>query len=179
MPHGLLGHYAGFVSRLIALFIDGFVVTVIVSVTVWGIAVTQALLQLSAVAEQLNLQRFIIEPNPILVGVFGTIFFAVYLLFFWTTTGRTPGKAFMGLRVVTIDGKRLSLIRGVMRLLGYVIAALPLYIGFLWSLVDDRRQGLHDKLAGTCVIYTWAARPDERFLAHQLHLLAPPPKDDR
>jgi uncharacterized RDD family membrane protein YckC len=48
--------------------------------------------------------------------------------------------------------------------IGLVLAALPLYLGFLWSLVDNRRQGLHDKVAGTCVVYAWAARPDEAFL---------------
>jgi uncharacterized RDD family membrane protein YckC len=78
----------------------------------------------------------------------------------------------MGLRVVTINGKRLSLLRAILRLIGYLLSALPLYLGFLWTLVDDRRQGWHDKLAGTCVVYTWAARPDERFLAYQLRHLA-------
>jgi uncharacterized RDD family membrane protein YckC len=44
-------------------------------------------------------------------------------------------------------------------------------IGLLWIMVDDQRQGWHDKLAKTFVIYTWAARPDEQFLVDELHEL--------
>jgi uncharacterized RDD family membrane protein YckC len=40
---------------------------------------------------------------------------------------------------------------------------IPLFLGFFWILIDDRRQGWHDKIAGTCVVYTWHARPDETF----------------
>ena len=74
----------------------------------------------------------------------------------------------MGLRVVTVKGERVKPLRAVFRYLGYILAALPLFLGFAWILVDDRRQGWHDKLSGTYVIYTWAARPDERFLAEEI-----------
>ncbi len=180
MPHGLLGHYAGFTSRFIAFFIDVIVVTVTLSLMVWAFVITQSLLQLGPLVEALRLeaaipawlQQFLATSGPVLVGLFGSIIYIAYNLFFWSTTGRTPGKAFMGLRVVTINGKRLSLLRAILRLIGYLLSALPLYLGFLWTLIDDRRQGWHDKLAGTCVVYTWAARPDERFLAYQLRRLA-------
>jgi uncharacterized RDD family membrane protein YckC len=180
MPHGLLGHYAGFTSRFIAFFIDVIVVTVTLSLMVWAFVITQSLLQLGPLAEALRLeaaipawlQQFLATSGPVLVGLFGSIIYIAYNLFFWSTTGRTPGKAFMGLRVVTVNGKRLSLLRAILRLIGYLLSALPLYLGFLWTLIDDRRQGWHDKLAGTCVVYTWAARPDERFLAYQLRRMA-------
>jgi uncharacterized RDD family membrane protein YckC len=42
------------------------------------------------------------------------------------------------------------------------------FLGFLWIFVDRRRQGWHDKIANTYVIYTWAAKPDERFLAKRI-----------
>jgi uncharacterized RDD family membrane protein YckC len=42
------------------------------------------------------------------------------------------------------------------------------FLGFLWILIDNRRQGWHDKMAGTCVIYNWPARPDENFLRKRL-----------
>jgi uncharacterized RDD family membrane protein YckC len=53
-------------------------------------------------------------------------------------------------------------------LIGYLLGFVSLGFGFLWILVSDRRQGWHDLLAGTYVIYTWAARPDERFLAEEI-----------
>jgi uncharacterized RDD family membrane protein YckC len=70
----------------------------------------------------------------------------------------------LGLRVVTIEGRRLTVWRAILRFLGYMLAALPFFLGFAWILVDNRRQGWHDKIAGTYVAYIWAARPDERFL---------------
>ncbi|PIP08224.1 MAG: hypothetical protein COX51_04865, partial [Syntrophobacteraceae bacterium CG23_combo_of_CG06-09_8_20_14_all_50_8] len=39
-----------------------------------------------------------------------------------------------------------------LRWIGYFISALPLYIGFLWVAFDGKKQGWHDKLAGTVVI---------------------------
>jgi uncharacterized RDD family membrane protein YckC len=74
----------------------------------------------------------------------------------------------MGLRVVTIFGGRISVPRGLLRFAGYVLSVIPLFAGFLWVLADDCRQGWHDRIAGTVVIYTWSARPDETFLVEEL-----------
>jgi uncharacterized RDD family membrane protein YckC len=81
----------------------------------------------------------------------------------------TPGKAMFGVRVVTTKGKRVSVARSTLRYIGYFLSAIPLFMGFIWILVDDERQGWHDKLANTYVIYTWEARPDERFLLQEIH----------
>jgi hypothetical protein len=35
-----------------------------------------------------------------------------------------------------------------------------LFLGYLWILFDNRRQGFHDKLAGTYVVYSW---PEEEL----------------
>ena len=45
------------------------------------------------------------------------------------------------------------------RYLSYLISTLPLGIGFLWIAIDPQRQGWHDKLAGTSVVYRWHAKP--------------------
>jgi uncharacterized RDD family membrane protein YckC len=42
--------------------------------------------------------------------------------------------------------------RLVIRLLCYFVSALPFYLGFLWAAFDRRKQGWHDKIAGTVVI---------------------------
>jgi len=46
----------------------------------------------------------------------------------------------------------LSLRRSLLRFAALVLAALPLFAGFLPVLVEDRRRGLHDMLAGTVVV---------------------------
>jgi uncharacterized RDD family membrane protein YckC len=58
-----------------------------------------------------------------------------------------------------MDGERLRLWNVLRRHVGYVISGI-LFLGFLWILFDNRRQGWHDKLAGTIVVYSW---PEEEL----------------
>lgn len=180
MRQGLLGHYAGFVSRAIAILIDIVFISVSSSLVIWTIATAWSLLQLSAISRFFGLTpgTMLLDPG-VAGGIVVTSMFAMYNIFFWVTTGWTPGKAFMGLRVVTVDGKRLSLPRAIVRLVAYTMSTLPLFLGFFWAIIDNRRQGWHDKLAGTCVIYVWAARHEERFLASQLQQFAPPQQEHK
>ncbi len=50
------------------------------------------------------------------------------------------------------------------------ITALPLFLGYLWVLVDDERQTWHDRLAKTIVVYEWDARYEERLVGAVRHL---------
>ena len=77
----------------------------------------------------------------------------IYFVLFWTTAGQTPGMRVFGLRVVGPDGAPPGVARSVVRLLGLGLAIVPLFAGFLPVLVDDRRRGLPDFLAGTVVVY--------------------------
>jgi uncharacterized RDD family membrane protein YckC len=79
----------------------------------------------------------------------------VYYLFFWTLLGYTPGKFLLGLKIVRRNGSKLGLGRAIVRFIGYWISIIPLGLGFIWIILDSKREGWHDKLAGTHVIYTW------------------------
>lgn len=165
-----LGYYAGFVSRLMAFVLD-LIATMFSVVTVtWLITVTNTVFRLSETYEYLR-QRFpgFIETferflTPAIGSLLVLLFVISYHAIFLTLLGQTPGKLLVGIRVLTVKGKPLSFWRSVFRVLCYPISAIPLYLGFLLVLVDDHRQALHDKLAGTYVVYAWKARPDERFL---------------
>jgi uncharacterized RDD family membrane protein YckC len=82
---------------------------------------------------------------------------ALYLAVFWTLAGQTPGMRFMRVRVAKTDGSGLTAGDSVRRLLGMVLAALPLFLGYALVLVNDRRRGLMDLFAHTEVSYV----PDE------------------
>ena len=82
------------------------------------------------------------------VAVVGT-----YFVLFWSTAGQTPGMRLMGLRVMTGDGIHPGVARSVVRLIGLGLAIVPLFLGFVPVLIDQRRRGLHDLLAGTVVLY--------------------------
>ena len=58
----------------------------------------------------------------------------------------------VGLRVITTDGNPLTIWRAAGRTAAYAATLMTFFIGFLWILVDDRGQALHDKIAGTYVI---------------------------
>ena len=51
--------------------------------------------------------------------------------------------------------------RAIIRYFAFLLSAVVLFIGLLWVLISDTRQGWHDKLAKTCVIYDWPAREDD------------------
>jgi uncharacterized RDD family membrane protein YckC len=75
----------------------------------------------------------------------------VYFVSFWTATGQTPGMRIMRVRVVRADGGQLSVWRSLVRLVGLMLAIIPLFAGFLPVLFDRRRRALPDYLAGTVV----------------------------
>jgi uncharacterized RDD family membrane protein YckC len=49
-------------------------------------------------------------------------------------------------------GNTLSVGQSIGRYLGYYVSMIPLFIGLIWVAFDKRKQGWHDKLAGTVVI---------------------------
>lgn len=79
---------------------------------------------------------------------------AVAVIVFWRYRGATPGK--MAISAKIVDAETLaapSTGRLVARYFAYIVSTLPLFIGFLWIGVDRRKQGFHDKIAGTVVVY--------------------------
>lgn len=77
----------------------------------------------------------------------------VYFVGLWATTGQTLGMWLAGVRVVRQeDGRRLGLRRSVVRLAGYLVNTLTCLAGFAWAGVDRRKQGWHDKMAGSLVV---------------------------
>ncbi len=82
-----------------------------------------------------------------------------YFVLFWTATGQTPGMRTMHLRVVTYGGERVHFVRALIRLVGLLLAIIPLFAGFLPVLVDARRRALQDMLARTVVLHVSEPEP--------------------
>jgi uncharacterized RDD family membrane protein YckC len=157
--------YAGLVTRTVAFVIDAAIIN--------GVAfllVAAASLVLSVFGSSLD-----DLPDWILVagGVGGWVLLAgSYFVGSWALTGQTMGMRVMAIRVVKRDGGHVSIWRGLRRLVGAVIAAIPLFAGYLLILVDDRRRGLQDRLAGTVVVFVEAGDDDE-FLPKVAQPLSP------
>lgn len=158
--------YAGFVSRLIAFTIDLIIINVISIIIVASTGLIANFFGLGnttgPIKTVLDFTISTLENGTLLITLsFTSMFGAAYLLFFWVLVGVTPGKALLGLRIVRTDGRPLNIGRALLRLIGYWLSALLLFLGFVLVIIDNRRQGLHDKLAGTVVIYNWQSQDIE------------------
>jgi uncharacterized RDD family membrane protein YckC len=80
-----------------------------------------------------------------------------YFVLFWSAAGQTPGMRLLHLRVLGPSGDPPSIGRSVVRVVGLVLAIVPLFAGFLPVLFTERRRGLPDLMAGTVVVYADAA----------------------
>jgi uncharacterized RDD family membrane protein YckC len=77
----------------------------------------------------------------------------IYFVLFWSSAGQTPGMRLLRVRVLGPDGAAPSVARSLVRLVGLVLAIVPLFAGFIPVLFDERRRGLPDFVARTVVVY--------------------------
>ena len=78
---------------------------------------------------------------------------AAVVVAFWHYRQATPGKIFIGARIVdATTGGPTTMRQNVVRYLAYFLSIFFLFLGFLWVAFDRRKQGWHDKLAGTVVV---------------------------
>ena len=87
--------------------------------------------------------------------LFNYILPAIAVIIFWVYKSATPGK--MATKLTIVDAKtggKPSTGQFIGRYLGYYVSMIPLFLGIIWVGIDKRKQGWHDKLAGTVVIRT-------------------------
>jgi uncharacterized RDD family membrane protein YckC len=143
--------YAGIVTRAVAFVVD----LLILNGILFGGALVVGL-----IIEAFG--RFSPHLDPggaALAGAVWSLAFAIYFTAWWSLTGQTPGMRALGIKVLTMTEDRLPVRRGLLRVIGMAIAAIPFFAGYLLILVGDRRQGLHDLIARTLVVYVERDRP--------------------
>jgi uncharacterized RDD family membrane protein YckC len=64
----------------------------------------------------------------------------------------TIGKRAVGIYVTDLQGRRISFGQATGRYFGKIISGLILYIGYIMVAFTEKKQGLHDMMAGTLVI---------------------------
>ena len=81
--------------------------------------------------------------------------FLVALAYFagmWAWKATTIGGIVLGLKVARMDGQPLTFTVALVRGLAAAFAVVVLFLGFLWIIWDNDKQGWHDKIAGTVVV---------------------------
>jgi len=162
--------YVGFWKRLLAFIIDSIIILTVILIAAVAIYGRQYV-ELSGKGETLLFDVVVQGILP-----------AVAAILFWRYRGATPGKILVGAKIVDAKtfGKP-STGRLIGRYFAYLVSMLPglvfavavsaasvlygeqqlqlwllvtplLMWGFIWIAFDKRKQGWHDKLAGTVVI---------------------------
>jgi uncharacterized RDD family membrane protein YckC len=133
--------YAGFWRRFLPYIIDlmiGFVILVL------------SLELLSAIHNHIfALGVDLINSLGFLIAI---LFSAMLTIFCWTHWGMTLGKFIFRIKVVDKNGNKLTYDKSFIRLVGYTLSAIILYLGYLWIAFDEKKQGLHDKMAESFVV---------------------------
>jgi uncharacterized RDD family membrane protein YckC len=132
--------YAGFWIRFGAMLID-----LVVMIIVLYIPLTMIYGEEYWVGEQ-----FIYGLWDVMLGYIVPI---IVTIWFWLRYEGTPGKMATKLRIVdAATGNKMTTGQAIGRYFAYTIAILPLCLGLIWVGIDKKKQGWHDKLAGTVVI---------------------------
>lgn len=150
---GAAPQYVGLVTRTLAFALDAAVLNAVAVVTA---AVVTLALSVVPVSD---------DVEKVLAAVGGALYVlwsVGYFVTFWSTTGQTPGNRVLRIQVRTASGGRLRPRRALLRFVALTIAVLPLLAGILLILFDDRRRGLHDRMARTVVVDA-----GERHPAHE------------
>ncbi|HBB94776.1 MAG TPA: RDD family protein [Blastocatellia bacterium] len=145
--------YAGLWWRVLAYLIDG----VIFSVVFFPLGILVGVALVSGGADQ---------NSPILPGIritlngFELLVGWLYYAFLESSPWQgTIGKKLVGLRVTDLNGNRISFARATGRYFGGVLSAMICFVGFLMVAFTEKKQGLHDIMAGTLVL-RGPAQPD-------------------
>jgi uncharacterized RDD family membrane protein YckC len=146
---------AGFPRRLAAAIIDlGLLTAVTLIVVVIAALVLDVPIPRGKALGPDLLLAGVLDRNPMAVGGLGLFLGlgALYQIYFGGLVGQTVGKRCLRLRVISVRGTTPGPIRGIVRYVALLLAALPAGLGWLWCLFDREHRAAHDHLAGTYVI---------------------------
>jgi uncharacterized RDD family membrane protein YckC len=135
--------YAGFWKRFVAYFVDGVIVNLCSFLISLAMGVSNAL-----AAENINWDTNLIIAYAIIIC--GSMLY--FTLFESSPLQATPGKLMMGVKVTDLNGNRISFPRALGRYIGKIISGVLLGIGYLMIAFTEKKQGLHDFIAGTLVV---------------------------
>ena len=161
--------YAGFGRRFLAYWVDflmlfpiGLVVQQMMGVNPFAVFQAQSLEQLQ------QIQQSSAGGLPTIVSL---AFALAFFLTMWVNfEGATPGKKLMAIKITKVDGSKVTYPVAFIRYIGYLLSAFVIMLGYLWIIWDKKKQGWHDKIAGTVVIKT--NEQPRTFLAVVLAMLA-------
>lgn len=154
--------YGGFWRRVLAYIIDTILLNIAVSMVAGflglGVGASMAMLN----PEQVNgMYSGAFVLSSLLSLVASWLYFA---LMESSKLQATVGKLAVGVIVTDLNGNRISFLRATGRYFAKILSGLILLIGYIMVAFTERKQGLHDMLAGTLV---WKTRDPRTVVSHE------------
>jgi len=137
-------HYAGFWRRFVASLIDTVFFSIVLLV-IHALFFGDSSMQITMEDGVLNVQSD--------QGFTEQIIMILITLFMWVKFLGTPGKLVLGCHVIDAKTQQhVKPLQALIRYLSYFVSMIPLGLGFFWIAWDKKKQGFHDKIAGTIVV---------------------------
>lgn len=155
------GEYASFFPRVGATLLDGLFLScftvMLFFLCVLLFAIIGNMTPVPADSSAVAAEVMVATLGPALLGIWlvgaNLVGVAYYTVLDSSRKQGTWGKQIVGLKVVTLDGQRLSTKRALARCLcRYVASLLPLGIGFLMAAFTEKKQALHELMAGCLTV---------------------------
>lgn len=159
---------AGFWVRFAAMSADGLILVLVQTVLVYVPLLAYLLnIGLLSGADPDQMAAAMMGAAPMIAMSQGVILLINVAYFVGLTAGKrqgTIGKRAFGIYVRKRDGGRIWIGHSLLRFVGYIVSAIPLYLGFLMAAFNRRKLALHDLIAGTEVVFgTPEAAEDAAF----------------
>lgn len=132
--------YANFGIRFVAAFVDGIIVNIIGFVAGLGVGV---------VAAAINSPDFATFGGGAVGLLIGWLYSALQES---SDAQATLGKKMMGIKVVDMEGQKISFGKATGRHFGKIISGIICLVGYLMQPFNEKKQALHDMLAGCLVV---------------------------
>ncbi len=133
-------YYAGFWIRFVAHILDSAIISIITLPFIWYIG-SEAFMK------------------RIIFIYLASLYYFIFLTYRYNTT---IAKSFLKIKITSSKNNKLTLWQVILReLFGKFISSITLMIGYIAISFDDKKQGFHDKISKTLVIYTSEKKPSK------------------
>ena len=162
--------YTGFWRRFVALVIDSFVLFVPTAIVMFALGMPACSTdfadafspdkiqslgpeQMQVIAAQIRQEMIAAIPSIMLMQLLNILIWWLYYAIMESSSLRaTLGKLAVGSIVTDLDGERISFLKATGRHFGKILSALILLLGYIMAGFTERKQALHDLMAGCLVI---------------------------
>ncbi|MEQ9404038.1 MAG: RDD family protein [Cyclobacteriaceae bacterium] len=154
--------YAGFWLRFVAYIIDAIIINVVQWIVILPILGAVGL-SIGASTDGFDFASMtegdmIATVTAIMTAVFagGIIGMVINILYFTLMEASkyqaTVGKIALGLKVTDTNGGKLDFVKALIRQIGKIVSGIILMIGYIMAGFTEKKQALHDMIAGTLVV---------------------------